>query len=239
MEINDLLLTGLKIYQDSESFKFSIDSLLLADFVELKPKDKVLEFGSGNGAILLYLSQKFPNQMLGIELIPEMVTLSNKSLELNHLEKRITFKELDIKKAHLVLGANRYDCVISNPPYFKKGRGLVNDALNKTNARHEQTITFKEIVSEAKKVLVDGGRFYFIHRAEWISEIIKVLADNNFGLFSLRNVYPKKTSDSALLLLVEARLNRNSETKILKPLYIYDGEEYSEEIKAIYKLRKG
>ena len=37
--LNDLYDYGLKIYQDTEKFKFSLDSLLLAEFVELKKDD--------------------------------------------------------------------------------------------------------------------------------------------------------------------------------------------------------
>ena len=37
---NDLYDYNLKIYQDDKLFKFSLDSLLLAEFVEIKKSDK-------------------------------------------------------------------------------------------------------------------------------------------------------------------------------------------------------
>ena len=52
--LNDLYDYGLKIYQDSEKFKFSLDSLLLAEFTDIKKSDqKILDFCSGN-ALLAY-----------------------------------------------------------------------------------------------------------------------------------------------------------------------------------------
>ena len=38
--LNDLYDYGLKIYQDNELFKFSLDSLLLAEFVNVDKSDK-------------------------------------------------------------------------------------------------------------------------------------------------------------------------------------------------------
>ena len=40
---NDLFDYGLEIYQDEKLFKFSLDSILLAEFVENKAVDKMIE----------------------------------------------------------------------------------------------------------------------------------------------------------------------------------------------------
>ena len=39
--LNDLFDYGLKIYQDENKFKFSLDSLLLAEFTNIKKSDKM------------------------------------------------------------------------------------------------------------------------------------------------------------------------------------------------------
>ena len=58
--INDLLgYDGLKIIQCPDMFHFSLDSSLLGDFVTINPQDKrILDIGTGNGPIPLFLSLK-------------------------------------------------------------------------------------------------------------------------------------------------------------------------------------
>ena len=54
--INDLLnYNNLKIYQNTEWFNFSIDSVLLANFVRLNNKMKILDMCTGNAPIPLFL----------------------------------------------------------------------------------------------------------------------------------------------------------------------------------------
>ena len=56
---NDLFDYGLKIYQNKDAFKFSLDSILLAEFVEKKKDIKtIVDFCTGNGAVPLILSTK-------------------------------------------------------------------------------------------------------------------------------------------------------------------------------------
>ena len=57
--INDLFDYGLKIYQDEEKFKFSLDSLLLSEFVDIKKSDrKLIDLCSGNAPLPLILASK-------------------------------------------------------------------------------------------------------------------------------------------------------------------------------------
>ena len=68
--INDLYdYEGFKIVQDQESFKFSLDSILLAEYIILKDsKLKVLDLCTGNAAIPLILSYYYSNEIVGFEI---------------------------------------------------------------------------------------------------------------------------------------------------------------------------
>ncbi len=58
--IHDLLgYDGIKIIQRPDMFCFSLDSILLADFIQINNKIKrIIDFGTGNAPIPLYLSLK-------------------------------------------------------------------------------------------------------------------------------------------------------------------------------------
>ena len=58
--VNDLLdFNNLKIVQCNEYFNFSLDSVLLANFIKINPTTRnVIDIGTGNAPILLILSTK-------------------------------------------------------------------------------------------------------------------------------------------------------------------------------------
>ena len=85
--INYLLgYKNLKIYQDTEMFNFSLDSVLLADFTRVNNKMKIIDFCCGNAPIPLFLSTKTKAKITGVELQKEVYELAKKSISLNKLE---------------------------------------------------------------------------------------------------------------------------------------------------------
>ena len=66
--LNDLYDYNLKIYQDENYFKFSLDSILLAEYIKLKKNDKIIDLCTGNAPIPMILSTKYNNKIYGIEL---------------------------------------------------------------------------------------------------------------------------------------------------------------------------
>ena len=83
-EINDLYDYGYYIYQNPDYFKFSIDSVLLAEFVCVhKNKNKVLDLCSGNAPVPMILSIKYGDRVdiTGVELQDEIFELGKDSIE--------------------------------------------------------------------------------------------------------------------------------------------------------------
>lgn len=240
--IHELLgYKNIKIYQDEEKFRFSLDSTLLADFVKVKKSTKrIIDLGTGNAPIPLFLTLKTDALITGIEIQEEVYELAKKSVEINKFENQIRIINKDIKDIYKEVGANTFDIVTSNPPYFKY---LPTSNINKndflTIARHEVLITLEEIIIESKKLLQDGGYLYLVHRAQRFSEIVLFLNKHNFGLRRIRFVYSKTSSDNALLVLVEARHNKKDDLIVETPLYIYrDENEYTDEVSRIFNFKK-
>ena len=80
----------LKIYQDVDSFNFSIDSILLASFVGMTKRiNKIVDLCSGNAPIPLYLSLRCNASIIGVEVLKTSYDLAIKSIEENNLSDRI------------------------------------------------------------------------------------------------------------------------------------------------------
>src|SRR5690625_2320098 len=121
--VNDLLnFNNLKIVQCNEYFNFSLDSVLLANFIKINPTTRnVIDIETGNAPILLILSTKVNEKvkLTGIELQKEIFDLAVKSLKINNLENKITLINTDAKNLLEYYDSDSFDIVVSNPPYFK------------------------------------------------------------------------------------------------------------------------
>lgn len=241
-QIHELLgYKNIKIIQDDEMFSFSVDSMLLADFIKTTYKTKnIIDLCCGNAPIPLFLTLKTKAQIVGIEIQKDVYEIAKESIKLNNFENQITMINQDLKGIHTLVGANKFDIVSCNPPYFKY---IESSNINKndylTIARHEVKATLEDIIIESKKLLNDGGYLYMVHRCDRFSEICEAFSKNCLQIKTLRFVFSKTTSEEALFVLIEARKNKNPGMKILKPLYIYnENNSYTDEVLKIFNFGK-
>ena len=171
--LNDLLWDGeLKIFQDTEKFKFSLDSILIANFVTLnKSITKILDIGTGNAPISLMLTKRIGAKIDGVEIQKESFNLAEESVKYNNLDNQINLIYGDIKELYKDMQNNSYDTIVSNPPYFKSNTKVpVNEG--KRLARNEQTLSIKDIFIIAKKLLKDGGNIAIVIYTERLVDVI-------------------------------------------------------------------
>ncbi|MFA6661693.1 MAG: tRNA1(Val) (adenine(37)-N6)-methyltransferase [Bacilli bacterium] len=239
--IHELLgYKNIKIIQNSDMFSFSGDSMLLAYFINTYKKlANIIDLGCGNGPIPLYLTLKTKAKIIGVEIQTAVSDMASRSVELNGLTEQIKIINADIKNIYKQVGANKFDVVVCNPPYFKyKPSSNINKNDYLTIARHEVKITLEDIVAESNKLLLDGGSLCMIHRVDRLAEIISVLDKYNFAIKRMQFVYPKQDSTEALQVLIEAKNNAKCGMKVLKPFYMYDiNGEYTKEALTVFNLK--
>lgn len=240
--IHELLgYENIKIIQNDDMFRFSLDSILLAHFVQVNYNTKrIIDLGCGNAPIPLFLTLKTKAKIYGIEIQKEVASIAFRSVKLNNFEDQIEIVNADFKGIYKQNFANSFDIVISNPPYFKyypTNHVNKNDYL--TIARHEVMANLDDVVGEARKLLIDGGALYLVHRTERLAEIISTLEKYNFQVKRMQFIYSKVKSNESLTVLIEAKKNRNIGLKVMKPMYIYnENDEYTEEVKKIFNFSK-
>jgi len=231
----------LKIIQRPEMFSFSLDSILLADFTQIYHKThQIIDFGTGNAPIPLFLTLKTDCPIVGVEIQDEVYDLAKRSILLNHKEKQITILHEDIKLLNKHFQPASFDIVTCNPPFFKATPSSIknkNDYL--TVARHEVLINLDEILKSAKHLLKNNGELNLVHRADRLEEIIIKLHEAHFAIKRLRFVYPKKGKE-ANAVLIEAKNNGSfGSMKMLEPLYVFDeSNHYTDEILTIFNFGK-
>lgn len=217
--INDLLNYDFKIFQNPEAFKFSIDSVLLAEFVNINYRDKnIIDLCTGNAPIPMILSTKFDKNIVGVELQENIYDLGKKSIEYNNI-KNIKLYNKDVKDLKAFFDY-KFDIITCNPPYFKYNNdSMLNVNECKAIARHEIMIKLEDIISISSKIIRDSGSLYLVHRCDRFVEILDLFKKYNFGLRKLQFVYDNYDSNSCFML-IEAKYRCKDDLKVLKPLYI-------------------
>lgn len=217
-ELNDLYDTGFKIYQSKNYFKFSLDSLLLANFVEFNFTDKlVLDLCTGNAPVPIILSENKKIKIYGFELQKEIYELAVKSIKVNQIDNVEIIND-DVKNSLNYFPGNNFDIVTCNPPYFKYTKNsIINENEIKSIARHEIKITLEDIIKIATKQLKAKGKFYIVHRSDRLIEIINYLNKYNFGIKKLQFVYSSIDANSSMVL-IEAKKDCKNDVKVLKPI---------------------
>ena len=160
--------------------------------------------------------------------------MAKRSVELNNLEDKIEIINENIKEIFNVLDKNKYDVVVTNPPYMKLETGMRSIDNKQLISRHEVKCTLEDIIEKSKKLLKDKGEFYMVHRAERLVDIMYLLRKHNIEPKNIRFVH-SKINEKPNLILLRGVNNAKEFLKIDKPLIIYkeDGN-YTDEILKIY-----
>lgn len=235
--INDIVGKDLKIYQDNDYFKFSLESVLLPNFVKINLKDKlIMDLCTGNAPIPLILSTKTKALIYGVELQKEVYDLAINSIILNNKQDQIKVINDDIKNLKNIFEGDKFDIITVNPPYFKiRENSSINLNKIKANARHEKNLTLEELIKIVKYLLKNNGSFYMVHRTERFIEIIELLKQNNLMPKEIQFIHSNINKKSKLFM-IKAVKNGKIGLEIKNPLYIYDeNREYNEEIKKIFE----
>ena len=221
--IDDILgYKDLKIFQNSEYFSFSLDSIILANYSTIRLRDKkIVDFCTGNGVVPIILSRRCNKDIIGVEIQKKIAELAIKSIKFNHLEDRISIICEDVKsfsKCHL----NEFDLLLCNPPYFKvEELSTFNKNDEKTIARHEIYLNLDELCDCAKKILKDNGNFCLVHRSDRLIEIIQVLNKYNLEVKKIKFVH-ETIEKPSFLVYIEAQKCGKPGLIVDKPLIQYD-----------------
>lgn len=233
--IDDLQLSNLKIIQDPERFCFGMDAVLLSGFVQCRRGDKILDLCTGTGILPLLLSAKTQAEYLaGIEIQPDSADMAMRSVQLNHLEKKIDIVQGDIKEADSLFGAASFDIVTCNPPYMIAEHGIANPENALAIARHEVCCTLDDVCRVAARMVRPGGSFFMVHRPFRLAEIIRALSAYRLEPKRMRLVYPYADKEPNMVL-IQATRGGKPRMQVESPLIVFDAPgKYSEEMRRDY-----
>ena len=226
----------LRLIQRRDGYRFSIDAILLANFITPKKHERLLDIGTGCGIIPIYLSKKgYENTMIGVEIQKDLFDLSmrnkcgNKCDNVDFIHGNITSLAQSLKKSP-------FHVVVANPPYTKARTGRQSPGHSRLLARYETALNLEGLISASSSLLFKKGRLCVIYPARRLGELIYVARSGNLELKRVRFVYPRK-NEEANLFLAEFMKEGGIGTTIQQPLYIYENSSYTDEVRGYYTFQ--
>ena len=171
---------NMKIIQRNDYQNFTLDSVLLGDFVKINRKIKrILDIGTGCGILPIILYEKSKSNIIGVEIQKVMSEIAKKNIENNNLSDRIEIIHKDIKEYKNIFKKDEFDSIVTNPPYFEfKGDvDQINNLEQIAKARHNIDITIEEIIKISSYLLKNKGYFSMVFRSERLVEILTLMKE--------------------------------------------------------------
>lgn len=186
--LEDMLLDGLKIVQDTRLYRFTSDSVLLSRFAKARNGEKVADFCAGSGIVAFHfyaLNKDKKNLSFTLfELQEELSELSKKTAIYNDFENFsfVQGRLQDLPKAY----NEQFSLILCNPPYERGG--FENSEYKKAICRKEITIRLADIAKAASRALKFGGRLCMLHRADRLAEVCYTLHEVNIEVKKIQFV---------------------------------------------------
>ena len=226
----------IQVTQPVTGHRFTLDSILLADFCRVKPGERVLEAGAGTGIISLLLAKKHPRAaFIAIEVQPSLASLCEQNITSNSLAGRMQIVQKDLRRIGKTLVPGSLSVIVVNPPYIKEGCGRTSPDRSRQTARQAQTASLGSWLN-LRRYLKNGGRYSLIFPAARLAELVTAMRKRALEPKRLRLVHPY-ADRPASLALVEAVKGGRTGVEVLAPLIVHDrGGGYSKEMQEIYGL---
>jgi len=220
----------LIIRQPALGYRFSLDALLLADFVSMRSRAVVADLGTGCGVIPLVLARKSPDaRCVAFESNPDMAALARENVSVNELDERVEVICEDILDVRDRFPVSSFDVVVSNPPFRSPHSGKTSPHPGRDAARHETTAGIHDFLAAAKYLVKPSGRIFFIYHPSRLAEFVRCASGLKLALLRLRMVHGTLQS-AAKMFLVELAKGRRGDVTVEPPLVVYDDNgEYTGE----------
>lgn len=237
----DSLFEGeLICFQHAKGYRFSIDAVLVAHFMDVRKNDRILDLGTGCGIICLILLYRYYSkvrEICGIDIQSSLAKLARKNLLANDLSERGRIIEGDIKEIQNLIQPESYDKIVCNPPFYTPGSGRTSTVEEANLARHQILATLQDFLQAAAIVVKNRGSVYFIYPAEKVCEFVLCAQMYKLEVKRIQFVYsyPHETH-SARLVLIHCLKNGGAGTEIMVPFYVYCEKNgpFSPEMQACY-----
>ena len=174
------------VVNDRTAMKVGTDGVLLGAWCPAEGARHVLDVGTGCGVIALMIAQRNASAVINaIDIDHDAIEEATLNFKASPWGERLTAIEGDFNELQT---AERYDLIVSNPPYFTNGVLPTGDA--RTQARHTGTLSYRQLIEGASRLLSDDGTLALITPTDAEQDIIEAATFASLPVRRLTRVIP-------------------------------------------------
>jgi release factor glutamine methyltransferase len=200
---------GLEVYP--QVYEPAEDTFLIADYLKVRPGEKVLELGTGCG-LLAILAAEEGAEVVATDINALAIGCARRNAVSHGVENRIDFRLGNLFEP--VVG-EKFDLIIFNPPYLPTSpEEETGDILGKAwEAGVDGRAVIDPFLDEVSAHLTDRGRFIFVQSS--LSDLSKTISMLNAKGLSHRILARKKLPHEELFLIEGVRKGFSMSNRIL------------------------
>lgn len=156
-----------------------MDAVLIGAWAEIEERKKILDVGTGCGVIALMCCQRNPRaEVTAIDI--DEGSLEEATYNFHNSPWADRLKAVKTDYSSLCLSEEKFDYIISNPPFFSAGKNRFDDS--RVKARHQGVLSPVTLLQKAPSLLSEGGRVGLIMPVSELPDILKVAEESRFCL---------------------------------------------------------
>lgn len=172
-----------------DGYRFTQDSVLLANLLRVGSRDRLLDLGCGGGVIgVLALLKKGVREVVGVEKEESTAALAVRNVTLNGLSDRMRVVCADVANAPELLGRESFDKVVANPPYYDFDDGCF---CREAASKRESGDTLSTFIAAGAACLRYGGDFFIVHKAARLADVTERFRKNGLEPKRLTLIFPR------------------------------------------------
>lgn len=220
--LDGLFRNKVWVIQALRGYRVSEDAVILAWFVRPRPREFILDAGTGSGVIAFGMATREPSvTVVGLEIQVGLCDRAARAIALNGLQSRVLLVRGDVRGADYFFRPGSFDAVVCNPPYHEPGRGRLSMDAEKAVSRHQIMMPLADLFRMSAAVLRPGGRIVLIYPARQLDRMEQAMKGTGFAASRMLWIHPR-SGGAPGLFCVEARRSQGSGHLLEESLVLYD-----------------
>ena len=219
------------VEQDRCAMKVGTDGVLLGAWAPLPKSGKILDVGTGTGLVALMAAQRSEASVVGIDISEDACGQAAENVERSPWSDRITILHQDVKTFDEGYWG-QFDCVVSNPPYFKENVKCPGSQRN--TARHTDDMNFFDLVEASCKLLNEEGILCVVLPADAALDFVAEALGKRLFLFKQTWIHTKPNAVPKRVLMGFSK-KQSASTEVVHMTIHEADHSFSEDYKNLTK----
>lgn len=229
-EIKPFIFKQFKVEQDLVPMKVGTDGVLVGAWANLEGVSKTLDIGTGTGVISLILAQRLIGkaEIHAIDVDDKAIIQSSDNFKNSPWPEKFAVHHSSIQEFGMT-STERFDLIISNPPFFTGG--MLSENNDRNDVRHAIKLPHGDLLLAVSKLLKQDGSLVII--LPYLQGLRFIEISESYRLYPTRITEVKSRTDKTVERLL-IQFKKGKSLVMENELIIHaDGDEFTNEYKSL------